>query len=66
MQIFHLWRTVVNCVTFIPPMHEEHEQFKELVGSDYDSEAFDIEEINVELMVYLRWSRDRFLTWLDK
>ena len=53
------------CEGLKDPMHEEHEQFTELVGSDYDSEAFDMEEINVELMVYLRWSRDRFLTWLD-
>jgi len=32
-------------------------------GGDYDSESFDAEAVNWELMKYLRWSRGRAQNW---
>ena len=32
-------------------------------GRDYDSEKFDADAVNLELMKYLRWSRDRYQNW---
>jgi len=32
-------------------------------GGEYDSEGFDADVIDLELMKYLRWSRDRYQTW---
>jgi len=45
------------------PNHEEHESYTEWSGGNYDSERFDPESINWELMKYLRWSRDRYQSW---
>jgi hypothetical protein len=45
------------------PNHEEHESYKEWSGGNFDSERFDPESINWELMRYLRWSRDRYQRW---
>lgn len=45
------------------PGHEEHDSYKEWAGGNYDSERFDIDAINFELLRYLRWSRDRLLFW---
>jgi len=45
------------------PHHEEHESYTEWSGGNFDSERFDPESINWELMKYLRWSRDRYLRW---
>jgi len=45
------------------PNHEEHESYTEWSGGNFDSERFDAESINWELMKYLRWSRDRFQRW---
>jgi hypothetical protein len=45
------------------PSHEEHESYMEWSGGDYDSEQFDSESVNWELMIYLRWSRDRYQNW---
>lgn len=45
------------------PNHEEHESYTEWSGGNFDSERFDPESINWELMKYLRWSRDRYLRW---
>lgn len=33
--------------------HPEHEQYKEWIGGSFDSEAFDIEEVNQKLQHYL-------------
>lgn len=41
----------------------EHTSYTEWAGGDYDSEKFDAEAVNWELMKYLRWSRDRYKTW---
>jgi hypothetical protein len=45
------------------PTHEEHENYTEWSGGNFDSERFDPESINWELMKYLRWSRDRYQSW---
>ena len=49
------------CKALKDPNHEEHESFLEWSGGDYDSEKFDADAINWELLKYLRWSRDRYL-----
>jgi hypothetical protein len=51
------------CTALKDPSHEEHESFMEWAGGDYDSEQFDSESVNWELMKYLRWSRDRYQNW---
>lgn len=43
--------------------HEEHESYMEWFGGNYDSECFDVDAVNWELMKYLRWSRDRYQNW---
>lgn len=45
------------------PNHEEHESYMEWSGGSFDSERFDLDSINWELMKYLRWSRDRYRGW---
>jgi hypothetical protein len=42
------------CQALKDPEHEEHESYMEWAGGDYDSERFDPESINWELMKYLR------------
>ena len=51
------------CKALKNPNHEEHESFVEWAGGNYDSEKFDPDEINWELMKYRHWSRDRYLRW---
>ena len=34
-----------------------------IVRGNFNPEAYDVAKVNVELMKYLRWSRDRSLTW---
>ena len=41
--------------------HEEHESCLEWCGGGYDSEKFNVDEVNYEMMKYLRWSRNRYL-----
>lgn len=45
------------------PINEKHESYTEWPGSNFDSERFDSETVNWELMKYLRWSRDRYQNW---
>ncbi|MBN1548903.1 MAG: plasmid pRiA4b ORF-3 family protein [Syntrophaceae bacterium] len=45
------------------PNHEEYESYTEWSCGNFDSERFDPESINWELMKYLRWSRDRYQSW---
>ena len=51
------------------PGHEEHKSYREWYGGFpwyngvFDSEAFDMEQVNLELLKYLRYSRDRFKPW---
>jgi hypothetical protein len=42
--------------------HDEHDSYLEWCGGEYDCEKFDTDEINVELLKYQRWSRNRYLT----
>lgn len=51
------------CKALEDPVHEEHESLMEWIGGDYDSEDFDADYVNWELMKYLRWSRDRYQSW---
>ena len=46
--------------------HEEHESYMQWWGGEYDSEKFSTDEVNWELMKYLRWSRDRFRPWQER
>lgn len=41
----------------------EGEEEEEWFDDEYDSEDFDIEIVNHELMIFQRWSRDRKLPW---
>ncbi|MDF1590215.1 MAG: plasmid pRiA4b ORF-3 family protein [Desulfobacterales bacterium] len=57
------------CKALKDPHHEEHESYKEWISgfpyfeSAFDSERFETEKVNHELLKYLRWSRDRFRPW---
>ncbi|MCF6237500.1 MAG: plasmid pRiA4b ORF-3 family protein [Candidatus Marinimicrobia bacterium] len=51
------------CNAMKDPNHEEYESYMEWSGGDYDSESFDADAVNWELMKYLRWSRDRYQGW---
>ena len=46
--------------------HEEHKSYMQWCGGEYDSEKFNTDEVNWELMKYLRWSRDRFRPWQER
>ncbi|MCO6439346.1 MAG: plasmid pRiA4b ORF-3 family protein [Phycisphaerae bacterium] len=41
--------------------HPEHEAFREWAGEDFDPRHFDVDEVNIELAKYARWSRPRAL-----
>ncbi|MEJ2755358.1 MAG: plasmid pRiA4b ORF-3 family protein [Gammaproteobacteria bacterium] len=49
------------CDIIKDPSHADHDRYADWIGGHFDSEQFDSEFINAELMAYLRWSRDRFL-----
>jgi len=57
------------CEAMKNPKHPERSNFKHWLkclpwyGADYDWQKFDIEQINLELAKYLRWSRDRRMPW---
>jgi hypothetical protein len=51
------------CNALKDPSHKEHESFMEWSGGDYDSELFDSESVNWELMKYFRWSWDKYQNW---
>lgn len=51
------------CSALADPGHEDHERLMEWSGGHYDSEEFDADMVNWELMKYLRWSRDRYKDW---
>jgi len=51
------------CSVLADPGHEDHERLMEWSGGHYDSEEFDADMVNWELMKYLRWSRDRYKDW---
>jgi hypothetical protein len=43
--------------------HRNHQKMKTWSGGDFDPEKFNTASVNLELLNYLRWSRDRFLPW---
>ncbi len=51
------------CEAISDPAHEEHEGYVEWLGRDFEIERFNIDEVNLELMKYQRWSRDRYQKW---
>jgi len=57
------------CKAIADPKHGEHKHLKEwyselsMSTGEYNSEAFDINRVNIELMRYMRWSRTRFIDW---
>jgi len=51
------------CAVLKDPGHEEHERYKTWIGGDYDSKKFDLAAVNMELLKYQRWSRDRYKSW---
>ena len=57
------------CQALRDPKHEEHERYKSWYASFpwydtiFDSERYDIEKVNSELLKYLRWSRERSKSW---
>jgi hypothetical protein len=48
------------CNALKDPKHKSHQMYKGWYGGDFDSERFDSESVNRELMKYIRWSRDRY------
>jgi hypothetical protein len=54
------------CEAMKTPGHEEYESSEDWYGGEFESEAYDPEEVNYELMKYLRWSRDRIHPWKGK
>ncbi len=53
------------CSALKDPAHEDHESCMEWSGGKYDSERFEVDFINWQLLMYLRWSRDRYQYWED-
>lgn len=57
------------CQALVDPTHAEHEHYRTWYGGFpwyngiFDSNAFDIEKVNLELLKYLRWSRERPNPW---
>ncbi|HRX16109.1 MAG TPA: plasmid pRiA4b ORF-3 family protein [Spirochaetota bacterium] len=40
--------------------HEEHNDYMQWFGKDFNREYFDCDTVNLELLKYLRWSRTRY------
>ena len=51
------------CSALADPGDEDHERLMEWSGGNYNSEEFDVNMINWQLMTYLRSSRDRYKYW---
>ncbi len=51
------------CKALQDPTHEDHESYMDWSGGNFDSEQFDSDSVNWELMKYLRWSRNRYQNW---
>lgn len=45
------------------PTHEDHHSYLKWCGGQFDSNQFDPDLVNWELMKYIRWARDRHLNW---
>jgi hypothetical protein len=44
------------CNAWNDPNHAEHENYMEWIEDDYNSEDFDVDAVNEELVEYLQWS----------
>jgi len=53
------------CEAISDRKHPEHKAMKEWYGDDFDKDFFDPDEVNLGLLFYIRWSRDRSLTWIE-
>ncbi|MCP3941443.1 MAG: plasmid pRiA4b ORF-3 family protein [Desulfobacteraceae bacterium] len=53
------------CKAVKDPGHREHKSYIEWYAGNYDSENFNAQITNWELMKYLRWSRDRYKSWYE-
>jgi hypothetical protein len=53
------------CEVLENPDHEEYKSYMEWSGWKYDSERFDKNAVNLELLKYMRWSRDRLRPWQE-
>ncbi|EKD34987.1 MAG: hypothetical protein ACD_75C02098G0001 [uncultured bacterium] len=57
------------CQAVLDPAHEDHKQLTEWYAGfpwyngAFNREAYDVEKVNYELMKYLRWTRDRYVSW---
>jgi hypothetical protein len=51
------------CESMSKKDHLEYENNIEWLGEVYDPERIDLDEINLELFKYERWSRDRYHSW---
>ena len=51
------------CEAIRDPSHEEHQGYLDWLGKDFDIERFNLDDVNLELMKYQRWSRDRYQWW---
>ncbi len=51
------------CRVMKDPFHEEYNSYKEWYGGNFDNIQFDPDEVNWEILKYLRWSRERLLPW---
>ncbi len=57
------------CEAIKDSSHEEHEEYEEWYSSFawydkiFDSEKFNLEKVNFELLTYVRWARTRVMPW---
>lgn len=51
------------CEAISSKKHPEHETMKAWYGEDFDRDFFSSEEVNLGLLFFLRWSKDRALPW---
>ncbi|MBE9549189.1 MAG: hypothetical protein IMF09_07245 [Proteobacteria bacterium] len=48
------------CIALKDPHHQEHESYMQWSGGEFDSENFETNAVNWDLMKYFNWSRDRY------
>ncbi|MDA8241843.1 MAG: plasmid pRiA4b ORF-3 family protein [Nitrospiraceae bacterium] len=51
------------CEAMKDKKHPRHDEYVEWRGETFNSETVDIDERNIELLKYLRWSRPRLAMW---
>ncbi len=54
------------CEALADPGHERHEEYKTWYGKPFKREEFNLNEVNMALLKYIRWSRERLLVWLPE